>query len=205
MKRLALIGGGGFSLEIAEVALMNGWEIVGYFALAKSSSEYRYLGKFDYLIKPDFAFEYIFPAWGAVDRVGLRNRSEEVRRLSERWVVPDMISPRAIVSPSVVIGRGSYIAHGVVINPKSRIGDFTVINTNSTIGHDVQIGNDSIVSGNVFIGGGSKIGKRTLIGPGATVLHSINIGSDVIVSLGTTIGRDVPDGKTAVPNLAKIF
>ncbi len=205
MKRLALIGGGGFSSEIAEVALMNGWEIVGYFAHTKSSSEYQYLGKFDYLIKTKFEFEYIFPAWGAVDRVGLRNRSKEIRTLSERWIVPSLISPRAIVSPSVIIGRGSYIAHGVVVNPKTRIGDFTVINTNSTIGHDVQIGDGSIVSGNVFIGGGSKIGERTLIGPGATVLHSINIGCDVIVSLGTTIARDVPDGKTAAPNLAKIF
>jgi sugar O-acyltransferase (sialic acid O-acetyltransferase NeuD family) len=182
-----------------------GFEIVGYFDEIKTFSEYQYLGIFNDLNALAIEFDYIFPAYGAVDRIGVRKRADNVLRLSQQWTVPALISPKAIISKSVEIDNGTYIAHGAVINPKVRIGKNSVINTNSTIGHDVKIGDGSIISGNVFIGGGCEIGERTLIGPGASILHSITIGSDVIVSLGSTVGRSVPDGKTTFPNLAKIY
>ncbi len=203
LKKLVLVGGGGFSSEIAEVAEMTGFSVIGYFGDEQTNSTLKYFGKLDdNLNDPDF--EYIFPAYGAVDRLGIEKRSQNLEVIS-RFLVPSLISPKAQISKSAVIAEGVYIAHGAIVNPNADIGKFCIINSNSTIGHNVRIGKNTIISGNVFIGGGCSIGDSSLVGPGVTTLHSIKIGSRVIISLGSVIVRSVPDGKTSVPMPSKIF
>ena len=91
-----------------------------------------------------------------------------------------------------------------VLDIGANIGEFSIINSGSIIGHDVFLSDFSIISGKVFLGGGCKIGENSLIGPGVTVLQNINIGSEVIVSVGSTIGRNIPNGKTTLPVLSRV-
>lgn len=204
MKKLVLVGGGGFSYEIAEVAAMNGFSVVGYYGDERTDSMLRYLGQFQPSDLSDSDYEYIFPAFGAVDRKGMERRSQNLEVFS-KFRVPTLISSRAQISKSAVISRGVYVAHGAIVNPNTEIGEFCIINSNTTIGHDVRVGRNTIISGNVFIGGGCTIGHSSLFGPGVTTLHSLEIGSKVILSLGSIIGRNVPEGKTSAPVLSKIF
>jgi len=204
LKKLVLVGGGGFSCEIAEVAEMTGFSVIGYYGDERTNSMLKYFGKFNHNILSDHDFEYIFPAYGAVDRMGIEKRSQNLEVIS-RFRVPSLISPKAQISKSAVIAEGVYIAHGAIVNPNAEIGKFCIINSNSTIGHNVRIGKNTIISGNVFIGGGCSIGDSSLVGPGVTTLHSLKIGSRVIISLGSVIVRSVPDGKTSVPTPSKIL
>ena len=204
LKKLVLVGGGGFSGEIAEVAEMNGFLVMGYFGDERTNSKLKYFGKLHHNCLTDPDFEYIFPAFGAVDRMGIEKRSQNLEAIS-KFRVPSLISPKAQISSTAVIAEGVYIAHGAIVNPNAEIGEFCIINSNSTIGHNVRIGKNTIISGNVFIGGGCSIGDSSLIGPGVTTLHSLKIGSKVILSLGSVIVRSVPDGKTSIPIPSKIF
>jgi sugar O-acyltransferase (sialic acid O-acetyltransferase NeuD family) len=202
LKNIVLIGGGGFSSEVAEVAVQNGFEVVGYVDIAQTGSDLKYLGKVEDYFSSNVKSEFVFPAYGAVDQKGLLRRSTKLMEMTDANI-PVLVSSHAYVSSSVILGRGAFISHGVVINPNTHIGDFSIINSGTTIGHNVILSNFSIISGNVFVGGGCKIGKNTLVGPGVTIMQSVDIGSEVIVSVGSTVGRDIPDGKTTLPSLAK--
>ena len=46
MNEIILIGGGGFSAEVAEVAEQNNYKVIGYVDSEKTSSCLKYLGKF---------------------------------------------------------------------------------------------------------------------------------------------------------------
>jgi sugar O-acyltransferase (sialic acid O-acetyltransferase NeuD family) len=203
-KNIILIGGGGFSYEIAEVAILNNYNVLGYVDFQETDSDLSYLGLPDAYFARRDKDDYFFPAYGAVDRKGLLRRSESLNDISG-LNIPSLVSPNAHVSSNVEIGAGVFLAHGVVVNQKAKIRDFCIVNTNSVIGHDVQLGKYSIVSGNVFIGGGAVIGSNSILGPGANIMQSINIGSNVVVSFGSNVGRDVPDGKTTRPTLAKFI
>lgn len=81
------------------------------------------------------------------------------------------ISPRAIVSDSATIGKGSFIADNVVIEDKVVIGEDCFIGYGSIIKASVEIGNKCIIRENV------------------TISHSI-IGSEVEILAGSSIGHE---------------
>ena len=202
LKKLVLIGGGGFSSEVAEVAVQNGFEVIGYVDMVQTDSDLRYLGVPEDYFSSNAQPEFVFPAFGAVDRKGLLRRSAKLAVMGD-FNVPALVSSHAYISSSVKLGRGAFISHGVVVNPNTYIGDFSIVNSGTTIGHNVIVSNFSIISGNVFVGGGCKIGENTIVGPGVTIMQSVDIGSEVVLSVGSTVGRNVPDGKTTLPSLSK--
>lgn len=202
MNELVLIGGGGLSSEVAEVATQNNFDVIGYVDFCETESDLTYLGDPEKYFASSDRARFVFPAFGAVDRKGLLRRSKSLKKLNG-FTIPALISSTAYVSASVKLGAGVFVSHGVIINPNTRIEDFCIINTSTTIGHNVKVSECSIISGHVFIGGASSIGANTLVGPGVTIMQSVDIGSEVIVSVGSTVGRDIPNGKTTLPILSK--
>jgi sugar O-acyltransferase (sialic acid O-acetyltransferase NeuD family) len=202
MKNIALIGGGGFSSEVADIAIQNGFNVLGYTDKIKTASSLKYLGTEDDYFKIHNPEDFIFPSFAAVNRKGLAKRALDLEKY-KNLKIPSLVSKFAYVSDSVKIGKGVLVSHGVIINPESDIQDFSIINCRSTIGHNVTISEFSIISGHVFIGGSSFIGSRTLIGPGANIMHATRVGNDVVVSIGACVARKIPDGKTIIPRLSK--
>ncbi len=202
MNKIILIGGGGFSSEVAEVASQNDFKVLGYIDKKKTKSNLTYLGNEDeYLTKHD-PDHFIFPAFAAVDRKGVHSRAKNIEKF-KKYKIPALISKHSHISDSVKIGRGTFIGHGVIINPQTDLDEFVIVNCRSTIGHDVNISSNTIISGHVFIGGSSKIGQNCLIGPGANLMQSSEIGNNVVISIGSNIARRISDGKTTLPRLAK--
>lgn len=202
MKNIVLIGGGGFSSEVADIAIQNGFKVLGYIDNSKTASSLKYLGTENDYFKNHNPEVYIFPAFAAVNRKGLVQRSIKLEKY-KNLKIPSLVSKFAYVSDSVKIGKGVLISHGVIINPESDIQDFSIINCRSTVGHNVTISKFSIISGHVFIGGSCFIGSKTLIGPGVTIMHATSIGKNVVVSIGGCVARKIPDGKTIIPKLSK--
>lgn len=202
LKKLVLIGGGGFSSEVAEVAVQNSFDVIGYVDSKKTASSHAFLGTPESYFARERSIDFVFPAYGAVDRKGLLRRAASLGGLTEANI-PFLVSEHAYVSKSVKLGRGAFVSHGVVINPEANIGNFSIINSGSIIGHNVAIGDYSIVSGNAFVGGGCAIGSNTLVGPGAVIMQSLSIGSEVIVSIGSVVVRSIPSGKTTLPSPSK--
>jgi sugar O-acyltransferase (sialic acid O-acetyltransferase NeuD family) len=105
------------------------------------------------------------------------------------------ISPDILLHRSVIIERGCIICPGAKLTVDINIGQFVIINLNSTIGHDVVIGDFTSIMPSVNISGNVKIGKRVFIGSGATILQGLTIGDDVVIGAGAVVTEDVTTGK----------
>ena len=95
-----------------------------------------------------------------------------------------------VIPPSVVIGKGSCIAHGVgiVIHHEAIIGENTIIYQNVTLGNP-----------------GVVVENGCLLGAGAVLLGPCNIGNNVKVGANTVVNYDVPNNCTAVGVKSKII
>jgi sugar O-acyltransferase (sialic acid O-acetyltransferase NeuD family) len=194
MKRFALIGGGGFSKEVAEIIALNGNSVAGYFATEEGILKHPYLGPMDNINKCRDRFDCVAIAFGSVEWM----RKQDVS-------CPAVISPYATCSAGVVIADGVFVAHGVVISVDAKIGSFTILNSSAIIGHDASIGSNVVVAPGAFVGGNTQIGDSSLLGPGTMTLEGRKIGHSVVVGVGATVVRNVPDGATVMPIRSKVL
>jgi len=106
--------------------------------------------------------------------------------------------PTAIVADSAVIGPGTMICAGVIVNPCSTIGANVILNTGCSIDHHNQIGDHVHIAPGVHTGGTVKVGDGSLVGIGATIMPGLKIGARSIVGAGALVAEDVPSDVTVV-------
>jgi len=104
-----------------------------------------------------------------------------------------VIHPRAVVSPSVVVGRGTCIFAGAVVNAAACLGENVIVNTGAVVEHDCQLGDHVHVATGACLGGGVMVGSGSHIGLGACVREGIRIGRDALVGAGAVVVEDVQD------------
>ncbi len=201
-QRLALIGGGGFAKEIAEVVCACGHSLAGTYSTSPEVQVGRYRGYLDALLADRAEYAGVVLAIGGVSRRAIQARAELIAWLDRHgFPCPALVSPRAIVSPDVMVGAGAFVAHGVIVNVDARLGRFSVLNSAAIVGHDADIGDNTTVSPGAFIGGRCTIGADSLIGPLAKVLQGITLGRGVTVGMGCNVLRALPDRATVWPRL----
>lgn len=179
-KNVLIYGAGGLGREIAgmlEVSKMN-IKCVGYlddFMVVKAPADYD-----------DIVLAIADP----------RIRHKIIANWS-RKAVPfnSLISTDIKLHSSVKVDKGCILCPGVKLTVDIQIGQFVIINLNSTIGHDVTIGDFTSIMPSVNISGNVKIGKRVFIGSGATILQGLTIGDDVVIGAGAVVTEDIATGK----------
>ncbi len=205
-QRLALIGGGGFSKEIAEVAQMCGYTVDATYSSQPSVQVGTYRGYLDELLADRAAYAGVALAVGGVSRAAIQARADIIAWLNRHALpCPPLVSPHAIVSQGVAAGAGAFVAHGVIVNVDARLGRFCVVNTGAIIGHDAEIGDNATISPAAFIGGRCTIGADCLVGPLAKVLQGLKVGERATIGVGCTVLRSVADGATVWPKPDKPF
>ena len=128
MKRLVILGSGGYGRTVYDVAEQLGYSIT---VLDDSNREHP-LDSFSLYINDDTEF---IPAFGNNDfRLGWIKRIEEAGGNSAT-----LIHPSAYVSPKAYISKGCVILPGAVINTGTRIGKGCIINLGATVDHDVIV------------------------------------------------------------------
>jgi sugar O-acyltransferase (sialic acid O-acetyltransferase NeuD family) len=108
-----------------------------------------------------------------------------------------IIHPTAVVASDVVLGEGAQVMAGAVIQPGSRIGMNTIINTNATVDHDCRIGDHVHLAPGVVLSGAVRIDDVSHLGTGAVVIQGVTVGPHTLVGAGSVVVRDV-SGNTAV-------
>lgn len=114
------------------------------------------------------------------------------------------VHPSAQIGRGVVIGAGSVVMAGAVINSDSFIGSGVIVNTRASIDHDCMIGDGVHIAPGVTLCGTVTVGELSFVGAGATVIPNRSIGKQVTVGAGSTVVKDVPDGVTVIGCPAKI-
>lgn len=202
MNNLVIVGMGGHSKVAADVALRQGYNIVGYVDDTPRPGNSSYLGTpNDYIERIDFHIHDVFIA------VGNNKTREEIvakfNTLSIRYAT--LIDPSACISPSVEIQEGSLIMPGSVINANSKIGRHSIINTSSSVDHDCLIDEFVHLSPGVHLAGAVTVKKGAHLGIGCVVIPFTTIGEGSVVGAGAAVVRDVPANVTTVGVPARII
>lgn len=151
MKRLLIIGAGGFGQMIQETAGLLGYEETVF--LDDASKHKDVVGKCcDYR---NF-LEIYDTAVAALGDNGQRLYWTE-KLMEAGYQVPAIIHPSAVVSPSAVIGAGSFIMQRAVVNTHTVIEHGVLVNSGAVVDHDshvakgAHIGLGSVVKANCNI------------------------------------------------------
>ena len=157
MKRLLILGAGGFGQMVKETALLLGYNEVVFLDDAYNGQDSA--GRCcDYTILQE-QYPKAVAAFG-----NNKTRLEWTDKLMEAgYEVPAIIHPSAIVAPSAKIEPGCFIMQRAVVNTNSEIRRGALINSGAIIDHDsvVEAGAHvclgSIVKANCTIESGKKI------------------------------------------------
>jgi len=142
------------------------------------------------------------PGLRAVIAVGDNHtRRQLVGRLDLQWV--RVVHPHAYVHDSVVLGEGTVVLAGAVIQPDSTIGAHCIVNTAATIDHDCTIGDFVHLAPGVRLAGGVRVSDGVLMGIASTALPNVAIGQSATVGASATVIHDVPPGVVAVGTPAR--
>lgn len=209
MKKIAILGSGGFSREV--LCLIQD--------INKESEQYEILGFIDNnLAKGTIINGY--PVIGSDDEVINSNESlslalafgephlkEKVanKYSSNQFEFPTLIHPSVMIGfPEYVkIGKGCIICAGNILTTNIELGDFITLNLACTVGHDTVIGSFSSFMPSCNISGEVNVGKSVYGGTGVKIINQTEIGENTIIGAGAVVAKSLPSDCTAVGIPAK--
>lgn len=203
MKRLFIIGAGGFGREL-EVYLDRiskedrDWELSGFIdddlsALDNFPSNYEVLGRVE-----DFDFKIDDYVVIAIADPSVKKKIHSF--LKDKVTFYTFIHSSALVGKYIKIGEGSIICPNCIITSNVQLGCCSILNIGTQIGHDVILGNYCSFMPNVDIGGETVIGDNLYMGSNSTIINRKNIVSDVIIGAGGIVVKDIVEKGVYVGN-----
>ena len=207
-KKIILLGAGGHCKAVLDILLSyKEYEITGIIDL-KDRVGTRVMGISVIGTDQDLQGYYragISNCFITVGSIGNPKQRIELYNIAKKigFEFPNLYSPSAVVSSSVILGQGNFIAHGAIINVGAKIGNFCIINTGAIIEHDCIIGDFAHLSPGAILSGGVTVGDRSHVGTGSMVIQNLEIGSDVIVGAGSVVTRNINKGMVAYGNPSK--
>jgi UDP-perosamine 4-acetyltransferase len=134
---------------------------------------------------------------GSLPRQDLRwELAEKIRKLGYRFAT--VVHPSAVIASDVNLDEGVQIMAGAVIQPKTKIGKDSIINTGVLIDHDCRISENCHIAPGVICSGGVTIGKGTHVGSGTVVTEYRSIKGNCIVAAGSVVYKDILDNTTLI-------
>ena len=206
MKRLVIVGAGGFGREMFAAAreahgygedfFVAGFLDDNLHALDGFSGYPQILGTLaDYKFGADDVF---ITAVGSISA-----RRKIVAQIEERGgVFATVIHSSAVIGPNVAIGVGSFIAPNVSLTADVTIGRHTCVFHNTSIGHDTIVGDFAHIYAQCSVGGSVRIASGANVYPGAVVTPRRKIGEDAVVGALSAVFADVPPRVTVLGNPA---
>lgn len=202
MKDIAIYGAGGLGREVALMiqqmnAQVDQWNLLGFYddGIKKGNviDHLPVLGGIKDLVDSPIDISL------AVAIADPNVRKTIVDKLSAQYAFPVLIHPACLAgADSNQFGRGCILTAGVVLTTGIKLGEFVILNLQSTLGHDVVMGDYSIVMPGCSISGNVKIGECTSVGTGARILQNLTIGGHCRIGAGAVVTKNCADAKTLI-------
>ena len=184
-NKLAILGAGGHSKVVHDIALKNNYTNISFF---DDYGSYEYIkGDTNLFLKNHNNFDSYFIAIGN----NLDRKKMKLKLSAISIVNISLIHPRANISKNVQIEEGVCVMAGATINSHSTIGEGSIINTNASIDHDCQIGKYNHICPGVNIAGTVKTGNNVFIGIGSNLINNISISLDTKIKAGSTVIKSI--------------
>jgi UDP-N-acetylbacillosamine N-acetyltransferase len=164
MKKLLILGAGGYGKTIADVAAqLDMYDQIRF--LDDQRTGENILGSCGQFLQFCDENTHVYPAFG-----GGSIRMKWLKTLMEAGVtVPTLVHPRAYVSPTAKLGIGTMVLPMAVVNTGVSVGNGCIINIGTLIDHDtvvedgVHLAPGAIVKAENRIPSGMKIGSGEII------------------------------------------
>ena len=198
-KKLIVIGDGGHARAIVDVALSIGeFEILAVVGRDETNQKTWQQFGIDWVNEAEIQKYANSSAFGIVGLGQIKDPEPRIKayELLENLGVElaTLVSPKAYVSKTSIIGKGTAVMHGAVVNAHAQIGVNAIINSMALVEHDATVGNHSHISTGAIVNGESRVGDKSFIGSGAVLKQGISVGSSCIVPMGSLVVSDWLDG-----------
>lgn len=189
-KDLLIVGFGGHGKVLADLAEKTGCYQNIYFLdddVQVQSNARFIIGNSDYAITHKDEYDVIV----AIGEAG--NRRKILEKYEAAGICPvSLVHPEAILpKENILVGRGTVIMAGAVIQSGTELGKGIIVNTASSIDHDCSIGDFSHIAVGSHLAGNVTVGSNTWIGIGAEVSNNLRICENVIVGAGAAVVKDI--------------
>jgi sugar O-acyltransferase (sialic acid O-acetyltransferase NeuD family) len=195
---IAIYGAGGLGREMALLIHQlnekeKRWNLIGFFDDDKSGEvdKLPVLGDKEAL---NLFSDTIAVLIGIADPVTKAELISEIQNPHIHF--PPFFHPRCLPgSPTNSFGRGTVLTAGCILTTGITLGEFVVVNLQTTIGHDVQIGDYCSIMPSVNISGNVKIAEGVFIGAGATILQNLSVGAGAVIGAGAVVTHSILPGE----------
>ncbi len=189
-SKLVIIGAGGHGRVAKDIAKKNGYKKiiflddgVGAVCDGRVSEFVNYLKDAQFFV--------------AIGNANVREKITE-QITSQSGKIATLIHPNATVCDDAVIGEGTLVAGGAVINPNVKIGKGVIINTLSSVDHDSTVGDYTHIAVGAHLCGTVNVGKSVFVGAGAVIINNTNVCSDVTIGAAAAVVKDITVSGTYV-------
>ncbi len=209
MKKIAIVGAGGFGREVKMLIEQLNYcgvvyELIGFyddnFEVGTVINGSRVLGSATDLLKINYNLEVVISIADPL----VKRRIYENLRFNTYLNFPTLIHPSSIIgNDDVLIGYGCVICAANIITVNIVIGNFVTINLGCTVGHDTKIGDYCSIMPSVNVSGEVVIEDSVYIGTGVKIINLLTIGNSTIIGSGAVVTSSLPVKCTAVGIPAK--
>ena len=139
----------------------------------------------------DREHDFVFLAFN--EKFGNFKRSELMQAALERGLQLDsFISPKAMLSAEVSIGKNSFLGDGVVVGANTKIDYNTVVLAGASVGFKAHVKACCWIESGVHVGDGASIGSHSILRTGTIVAPGVKVGRFCEIAVPGRYGDDIP-------------
>jgi len=203
-----VLGNGGHAKVLIDILLVNHISNIGMTDSQPEKTGSKILG-IPVIGSDDILAQYPPETIELANGIGTAGNPEKRIRIFQHlkekgYRFPTVIHPSAIIAMDVVIGEGTQIMAGAIVQPGCRVGVNAIINTGAMIDHDCHIGDHVHLAPGVVLSGEVKVGNRSHIGTAAAVIQGVSIGESARIGAGAVVVSDIPLGVKAIGVPARV-
>ncbi|MEG0602035.1 MAG: acetyltransferase, partial [Mucinivorans sp.] len=100
-----------------------------------------------------------------------------------------IVAGRASVSRHAIIGPGTVVLQGAMVNAGARVGRNCIINTLSNVEHDAVVGDFCHISTGAMVNGDCTVGENTFLGSQSVMLNGASICAGCVVAAASFVRK----------------
>lgn len=209
MKKIVLIGAGGFGREVASIievlnSITPTYELLGFLDDGAQYHDGMNINGYPWLGNRTWIIDHKDDVWCNCTVGNPHIKGAIQRELAEKGVnFETIIAFGGYIGPYTEIGPGCVFYGGVTISVNCKIGAGVLMNQRVTIGHDTIIGDYTTIMPTTGISGNCTIGEEVRIGGHCFIIPERKVGDRATIAAGSIVFSNVKAGTTVLGNPAK--